>query len=163
MWNHDPASEGRLIKPQGDKARGSTTVLLDDEAISWGGPGVGSGTSQMHLSIFAICSSLTREKLPWDFQSLPVHWIPFVTVNRLFESLLSNVLPQGYDLLADKNRCQVRFLPGHDRRAEEYSTCARMRLVYFHDTLFFCVLHAAGLGKQRSWKSLFYVEKLQSW
>lgn len=31
---------------------------------------------------------------------------------------VSSELPQGYDLLADKNRCQVRFLPGHDCQAE---------------------------------------------
>lgn len=45
---------------------------------------------------------------------------------------------------------QVRFLPGHDRQAEEYHpACARKWLISFHDTALLCVLCGAGLGKQR--------------
>lgn len=55
-----PGKEGRLIKPRADKARGSKTVLPNDEAISWDGPVVGSATSQKYLNTFVIGSSLIR-------------------------------------------------------------------------------------------------------
>lgn len=70
-------------------------------------------------SAWALCNRLIthQRNLPWDFRSLPLHSLYFVTGNTVL--FYREQLPQGYDLLAGKNRCQVRFLPGHDCQAEE--------------------------------------------
>lgn len=88
----------------------------------------------------------------------PAHAFSFLCSCEQLVSVFNSVLPSGYDLLVDNNRCQVRFPPGHDCQDEEYRcACARKQLVYFHDTVLLCVLHgAAGLGKWCSHKSLCF-------
>lgn len=48
----------------------------------------------------------------------PAHAFTFLCS---YEQLVhSSMLPLGYDLLVDKNRCQVKLLPGHDCQAGEF-------------------------------------------
>lgn len=143
------------MKPQADKARGSKTLLPKNEAISWDGPVVGSATSQKWLSTFVIGSSLIRgtfhgisEACPCIHCTLLPGTLYFFTGNSCLRVMTCWLAKIG----ARWGSCQ-----GMTARLKKcLCPCARKWLIYFHDTLFLCVLHGAGFGKQCSRKSLCF-------
>lgn len=66
------------------KAGGSVAALPSDVAISCDGRVMGSDTSQKCLKCFCNLFVIHQVKLPWDFQSLPMHSLFFVPMNSLW-------------------------------------------------------------------------------
>lgn len=100
------------------KSKRQHDCSASDEAISWDGAVMGPGTSQRYLSILqSACHSSSKTSTGFP---KPAHAFAFLCSYEQLVPVHNSALPPGYDLLVDKNRCQVRLPSGHDCQAAEF-------------------------------------------
>lgn len=100
------------------KSKRQHDCSASDEAISWDGTVMGLGTSQRYLSILqSACHSSSKTSMGFP---KPAHAFAFLCSYEQLVPVHNSMLPPGYDLLVDKNRCQVRLSSGHDCQAAEF-------------------------------------------